>query len=125
MRSHSVVFSDVQACPAQSVVQVKRFSSVFGVYVSKSFAALSGVKARNSSVAIESICVRIVIGHLDLELEHMSLSCIVHFPPFTSLMRELSNSWMRAMVLSERRRVDMLRFEISSFDVDTTARVVQ
>jgi hypothetical protein len=40
-------------------------------------------------------------------------------------MRELSSFWMRAMVLSERRRVDMLRFEISSFDVDTTARVVQ
>jgi hypothetical protein len=40
-------------------------------------------------------------------------------------MRELSSFWMRAMVLSERRMVDMVKFGISSFSVDTTARVVQ
>jgi hypothetical protein len=40
-------------------------------------------------------------------------------------MRELSSFWMRAMVLSERRMVDMVKFGISSFGVDTTARVVQ
>jgi hypothetical protein len=32
---------------------------------------------------------------------------------------------MRAMVSSERRRVAMARFEISSFDFDMSARVVQ
>jgi hypothetical protein len=47
------------------------------------------------------------------------------FSVLASLMRELSSFWMRAMVLSERRMVDMVKFGISSFGVDTTARVVQ
>jgi hypothetical protein len=55
----------------------------------------------------------------------MSLSCIVRFPSFASLMRERSDFWMRAMVSSERRRVAMARFAISSFGFDMTARVVQ
>jgi hypothetical protein len=65
------------------------------------------------------------MGCVESESKHMSLSCIVRFPSFASLMRERSKFWMRAMVSSERRRVAMARFEISSFDFDMSARVVQ
>jgi hypothetical protein len=104
---------------------MKRSTSFLEVHESKSFAALSGVKARNYNVATDSRFVGIVMGCVESESKHMSLSCTVRFPSFASLMRERSNFWMRAMVSSQRRRVDMVRFGISSFDVDITARVVQ
>jgi hypothetical protein len=91
--AQSASSSDAQVCSTHAVAQASRSSrrpSVCRVlnsscmHDSKSFTALSGMKARNSIVFDDPRSIGIVMLRLASESEHMSLSCISRFPSFTS-----------------------------------------